>query len=68
MATVDKALAERIIAAGGHYEGDPRVMRVVEYTNFAGNQAYGIEYSWEVGRYAPSQYVINPKVIWQAKR
>lgn len=66
MATIRKEMADKIIAANGYYEDDPRVMRVVEYTNFAGHLAYGIEYAWEIGRYAPSQYVQSPLVIWKA--
>lgn len=67
MATVSKTLADKIVAANGHYADDPRVMRIVEYTNMAGVQAYGMEYEWELGKYAESVYVRNPKVYWEAK-
>ena len=66
MATVGRTTAERIKAADGYYSDDPRVMRIVEYTNMAGAQAFGIEYGHELGRYAESEYVRNPKVFWQA--
>jgi len=66
MATVSKDLADQLVAQNGHYSDDPRVMRIVEYTNFAGGQAYGIEYANEIGRYGASEYVINPKVYWEA--
>ena len=69
MATVDKSLADKLVERDGWYGGgDPRVMRIVEYTNMAGNQAYGIEYEHEIGRYAESEFVINPKVYWEPKK
>lgn len=67
MATVSKALADRLVAQDGYYADDPRVMRIVEYTNMAGTPAYGIEYKHEIGRYAESVYVRNPRVYWEAK-
>jgi hypothetical protein len=67
MATVNKHLADELVARNGYYPGgDPRVMRIVEYTNFAGGLSYGLEYEHEVGKYAESQYVRNPKVYWEA--
>lgn len=68
MATVNKEIADQIIERDGWYGGgDPRVMRVVEYRTFNGDTAYAIEYAHELGRYRPSQYVINPKTIWEAR-
>lgn len=67
MATVNKTLADKIVAANGHYADSPRVVRIVEYTNAEGMQAYGMEYEWELGKYAESEYVMNPKVYWKAK-
>jgi hypothetical protein len=68
MATVDQALAEQIIAADGYYSDDPRVMQVVTYDNAFGGKSWAILYQRDVGidRYAPSEYVRNPQVIWRA--
>ncbi len=67
MATVSKEMADKLVAGDGHYSTDPRVQRIVEYTNAWSGTAYGIEYEHEVGKYAPSEYVIDPKVYWEAK-
>ena len=66
MATVDKTLANELVAMGGYYRDDPRVIRVVEYTNAWGKLAYGLEYEGQLGKYSPSEYVINPKTYWEA--
>jgi len=68
MATVSKELADKLAAQDGYYADDPRVLRIVEYTNaFGSGQSYGIEYEGQLGKYSPSEYVINPKVYWEAK-
>lgn len=67
MATVSKNIADNIKAADGHYDDDPRVMRIVEYTDMAGQQAFGLEYEGQVGKYAESVYVRNPKVYFEVK-
>jgi len=68
MATVSKELADKLVASDGYYKDDPRVYRIVEYTNaFGSGLSYGIEYSGEQGKYTASEYVINPKVYWEAK-
>jgi hypothetical protein len=67
MATVSKRLADEIKASDGYYSDDPRVARIVEYTDMGGKQAYGLEYGHQVGKYAESVYVRNPKVYWEAK-
>ena len=67
MATVSKDLADKLVAQNGYYADDPRVMRIVEYTNAWGKQAYGIEYEGQLGKYHPSEYVIDPKVYWEAE-
>lgn len=66
MATVNKRLADELKDNDGYYSDDPRVMRIVEYTNMAGHLAYGIEYGHEVGKYAESEFVIKPSVYWEA--
>jgi len=66
MATISKDLADRIVANNGYYKDDPRVYRIVEYTNAWGGIAYGLEYPGQEGKYSPSEYVINPRVYWEA--
>lgn len=67
MATVSKELADKLVANDGYYADDQRVMRIVEYTNaFGSSLSYGIEYSGQFGKYSPSEYVINPRVYWEA--
>lgn len=66
MATVSKGIADKIVEGDGYYSDDPRVFRIVEYTNMAGSKAYGIEYEHELGRYSESPYVRNPVVYWVA--
>ena len=67
MATVSKELADKIKNADGYYSDDPRVMRIVEYTDMGGKLAYGIEYQHHVGKYAESEFVRSPRVYWEAK-
>jgi len=69
MSTVDKVLADKIIAADGYYEDDERVIQVIKYTTRWGNEAYALLYKRDVdtNRYEASDYVINPKIIWSAK-
>jgi len=67
MPTVSKGLADVIVKRDGYYSNDPRVTRIVEYTNMAGLQAFGLEYEHELGEYTESVYVRNPKVYWEAK-
>lgn len=67
MATITKEWADKIVAADGRYLDDPRVARVIEYTNMVGQLAYGVEYPHEIGRYAESKFVRNPRVYWEAK-
>lgn len=67
MATVGKDAADGLVASDGYYSDDPRVMRIIEYTNMAGVLAYGIEYGHEIGRYAESEFVRSPRVYWEAK-
>jgi hypothetical protein len=66
MATVSKDLADRIRDNDGYYADDPRVIRIIEYTDMGGKQAYGLEYGHQLGKYAESAYVRNPKVYWWA--
>ena len=68
MGTVGKKIADKIKAADGHYDDDPRVMRIVEYTDMAGQQVFGLEYKGQVGKYAESVCIRNPKVYFEAKK
>lgn len=69
MATVSKEIADKVRAGNGWYPGDNvRVVRIVEYNNFAGGVSYGLEYEGQGKIYTPSQYVNNPRVYWSAER
>ena len=73
MSTIDsRDLIDKIVAADGYYEDDPRVALIVEYTNANGNQTWGVTWSNESAarqrRYLEeTEYVRNPKVLWTAK-
>lgn len=64
MATVSYALANIIAANDGYYMDDPRVVRIVEYTDMGGKLAYGLEYEHQRGKYSESPYVRNPTIFW----
>lgn len=71
MATIDdKKLINEIIANHGYYYDDPRVDRIVEYTNMAGNITWGVVYITDRNkeRYMEeTAYVRDPKVIWDRR-
>ncbi len=67
MSTVSKTMADKLVACNGCYKDDMPVVRIVEYTNAWGGTAYGLECEHQMGRYAPSEYVIDPRVYWEAK-
>ena len=69
MATVNsKELVDEIIAGNGFYEDDPQVVKVVQYTNLVGGTAFGLMWKGDdLGKYAASAYINNPKTIWEAK-
>lgn len=68
MGTVNKSIADKIKAGNGYFMDDPRVIRIVEYENcFNGACSYGIEYERDLGKYAASEFVINPRVYWRAE-
>lgn len=65
MATVDKSIADRIVA--GEF-ADDQPCRIIKYTNAWGGEAYGVEFASDrPGRYAESDFVQNPSVYWEAK-
>ena len=70
MATIDnKQIIDDIIAANGYYEDDPRVAKIVEYTNFAGNITWGVTWSNQIDQdkyLIISEFVRGPKLIWEA--
>ena len=68
MPTVSKVIADAITKGDGHYEDDPPVERIVEYTNMVGELAYGLEYEGRGQRYDPSPYVRNPRTYWKKKK
>lgn len=64
-----KQLVDEIIARNGHYEDDPQVVKIVEYTNDWGGRSYGLIYEQhDPNMYAPSPFVHNPKTIWERNR
>ena len=67
MSTVDKKIADIIVAGNGFYPGDehlPPVKRIIEYDNAWGGIAYGLERARDKGRFSPSEFVRNPRVYW----
>jgi hypothetical protein len=66
MPTVGPSIAHAIATNDGHYEDDPRVVRIVRYTDMSGKLAYGLEYEGHLGQYEASEFVRKPKVYWQA--
>lgn len=70
MATFNhKDIIDKIIANDGYYDGDPRIVRIVEYTNSWGNVCWGAVHEYEADPYRydnPTPYISNPKVIFDA--
>lgn len=63
MATVDKQIADEIIA--GKYPDDGWV-KIVEYTTPEGAKAYGaVHRNDDPDRYRASPFVRNPALYWQ---
>lgn len=68
MPTVNKAIADVVVANNGVYPGDehrPPVVRVVEYDNAWGGVSYGLEYAVNRGAYVETDYVRNPRVYFE---
>lgn len=74
MATVNKEIADNIMAHNGYYvengydSGDARVQYVIKYKNqFNGEDAYAITYSSEQAQryFDPDSAAIDPVVIWK---
>lgn len=70
MATIDdKTIIDKIIAAHGYYEDDPRASKIVVYTNAFGKLTYGVTWTNESqerqDRYMQETYYVRkPRVIW----
>ena len=68
MATINsREIVDAIIAGDGHYLGDPRVIKIVQYENqWNGGLAYGIIYEGEDPmRYHNSASCHNPQTLWE---
>lgn len=63
MATVDKDIADRIVA-GEFAEDDAR--KIVEYDNAFGGVSYGVIFgNDDPDRYCETEFVRNPRVYWE---
>ena len=61
-------VVNEIISGNGRYEGDPQVVKIVEYKNdFTGAKAWGVVYHGDGNpmRYEMSASCHDPKVIWR---
>lgn len=73
MATINsKEIIDELIKNNGYYETDPRAYMIVEYTNFSGDQTWGVTWINDSResrtRYLnETDYVRNPKVIWHSE-
>lgn len=65
MATVDKSIADRIVA--GEFPEDGAT-RIVEYDNAFGGIGYGVTFQQDdINKYMyPSPFVMNPRIYWEA--
>ena len=65
MATIDRQLAEELIANDGSYYSDPRAYAVLAYISAWGRESYAVAYSaHDLLRYVPSDSIRSPLVIW----
>src|SRR5262245_29211634 len=67
-----RAIIDELIANDGYSEDDPRVAMIVEYTNRAGHQCWGVTWTIETPdrqrRYlVESGFVQQPRVLWAAE-
>lgn len=76
MATInDKKFIDNVIANNGFYNGDdedtpdnPRCIKIVEYTNAWGKTAWGLIFKGDsLIKYNASDFIFNPKTIWEYK-
>lgn len=70
MPTVDKKIADKIIAGNGYYHPeDPIVTEIIEYDNAWGGQGYGITYPGQnpMTYHQESEFIRRPRIYWQLK-
>lgn len=76
MATIDsKDFVDNIIRNNGFYNGDdedapdnPRCVKIVEFINMGGRIAWGVMFEGDnLNKYAASEFVRNPRTIWEYK-
>lgn len=67
MGTVDKEIADRVVA--GEFPEDG-VTRIVEYDNAFGGVSYGLTYPYDdINKYmTPTHFVRNPRVYWEPEQ
>jgi len=70
MATfTDRDFIDLVIRNGGKFDDDPQILRIVEYTGAQGETLLGVVWVNEpvsINRYLrESEYIRNPRVIWQ---
>lgn len=69
----DRNYVDRIIAGNGRIDPEnapdnPWCVKIVEYTSAWGNTAYGLIFQGEpLEKYEASDYVRNPKTLWERK-
>lgn len=65
MSTVDKSIADRIIA--GEFASD-RVIKIVKYLNAWGEEGYGVVLHGQPrNKYDASEFIRNPEVYWESE-
>lgn len=64
MATVNKEIADRIVA--GEFPEDGAT-RIVEYDNAFGGVGYGVTFPRDdINKYTtPTEYIRNPRIYWE---
>jgi len=69
MATITQEhIVKEIMDNNGYYEGDPQVVKIVQYENiFDGKRAWGLIYKGEDPMRYHTGATINPTTIWEAK-
>lgn len=70
MATIDsRGMIDETIAANGKmYEDEEPVVKIVEYTNAWGKVTWGVIFEGEdLNRYHESEFIRQPKTIWERK-
>lgn len=67
MGTINKKLADEIIAKNGHYFDDPQASKIVSYMSPEGDLNFAVVYPHEYQfRYEESPWCLDVKVLWRA--